>query len=106
MNVEVLTEELAYNRHLKQYRMFIIDRPMVAGYHKHQQSRGKSGGKEELLAIRRTHSEHYKLLQCFEHHREVCVCVSVCVCVCAVWSVLWMYPDPLFSRCWLRQTRD
>ena len=76
MDVEVVSEELAYNRHLKQYRMFIIDRPMVPGYHKQQQARGKGEGKEELLAVRRTHSEHYKLLLCFENHREVFVCVQ------------------------------
>lgn len=96
MNVKVLTEELAYNSHLKQYRMFIVDRPMVAGYHKHPQPKG--GRKEELLAIRRTHSEHYKLLQCFENHREVCVFSVVSVVVCSQMS--------LCCRCLLKQTRE
>ena len=68
IEVQVLAEELAYNKMLQQYRMFIVDRPMVHGLHRQQ----SKDSKEDLLAVRRTHSGHYKLLQCFENHRQVC----------------------------------
>ena len=68
IEAQVLAEELAYNKTLQQYRMFIVDRPMVHGLHRQQ----SKDSKEDLLAVRRTHSGHYKLLQCFENHRQVC----------------------------------
>ena len=73
IDVEVLAEELAYNKHLHQYRMFIVNRPMVSGWYHRRNSRDKAGGssKEDLIAVRRSHSDHFRLIQCFENHRLV-----------------------------------
>lgn len=72
IDVEVLAEELAYNKHLQQYRMFIVNRPMVSGwYHRRNSKGGKAGSKEDLIMVRRSHSDHFRLLQCFENHMQV-----------------------------------
>ena len=71
IDVEVLAEELAYNKHLHQYRMFIVDRPMVSGSYNRRNSKGAKS-KEDLIRIRRSHSDHFRLIQCFENHMQVC----------------------------------
>ena len=75
ISVKVLSEELAYNSKLKQYRMFIVDRPLIAGI-KARDVEGKDGDLalgEKLLTHYRTLDDHKKLLYSFSRHTEVSI---------------------------------
>ena len=65
----VLSEELAYNRSFKQYRIFVIDRPLVGGTHKRKSKTAVT--KEDMLVPRQTLEENMRLLECFSRHNEV-----------------------------------
>lgn len=66
----VLGEELAYNRSLEQYKMFILDRPLDPNY-KPTAPRHSGGKVSDMLRPRRTFSEHRELLWSFSNHLEV-----------------------------------
>ena len=97
LNVRVISEELAYNCRLKQYRMFIVDRPLVAGITP-KSAEGRDGGlasREKLLTRCVTLDDHKKLLCSFSRHSEVSIRRSVVmafeyqgkVCVCGCFHV-------------------
>ena len=72
LTVKVLAEELAYNKKYNQYKMFVIDRPLVGGV---KAKKEKGVTKEELLVPRHTVADHKRLLQCFQKHTEVNIIV-------------------------------
>ena len=64
----MLSEELAYNKSYKQYRMFITDRPLIEVTQRRKNTVTTS---EDLLMPRKSVSEHLNLLECFSKHKEV-----------------------------------
>ena len=79
--IDIIAEELAYNKKYSQYKMFIIKSPLIEGG-SHQAKKGNKGlSKEDLLIPRRTNTDHLQLLQCFHKHEEVC-CYCLCCCCC------------------------
>ena len=64
----VLSEELAYNKSYKQYRMFVTDRPLIEVT---QRRKNTVTTTEDLLIPRKSVSEHLNLLECFVKHKEV-----------------------------------
>ena len=130
LSVRVVSEELAYNSGLKQYRMFIVDRPLVAGI-KPRNAKGHDGrvaSGEKLLTQYHTLDDHKRLLYSFSQHRKVsiltfvvglqcrgknvvamcarvcfrvCVCVCMCVCVCVQAMQLLDQEVQLFKKNYL-----
>ena len=68
LTAKVLSEELAYNKSYKQYRMFITDRPLIEVTQRRKNTVTTS---EDLLMPRKSVSEHLNLLECFAKHKEV-----------------------------------
>ena len=66
----MLSEELAYNKSYKQYRMFITDRPLIEVTQRRKNTVTTS---EDLLIPRKSVSEHLNLLECFVKHKEVII---------------------------------
>lgn len=66
LSVAVLSEELAYNRQLQQFRMFIIDRPLDPNY----KPSGVRGSHYYATKTRRKFEEHVHFLKSFDNHRE------------------------------------
>lgn len=65
----IISEELAYNKSLKQYRIFIIDRPLVEG--PQRRSKPTAATKEDMLAPKQSLQDYLKLLECFAKHNQV-----------------------------------
>jgi hypothetical protein len=66
LSVQVLAEELAYNRQLQQFKMFIVDRPLDPSY----KPSGVRGNHYFATKTRRKFEEHVHFLKSFENHRE------------------------------------
>ncbi|CAI8012638.1 Ankyrin repeat domain-containing protein 27 [Geodia barretti] len=66
LSIQVLSEELAYNRQLQQFKMFIVDRPLDPNY----KPSGVRGSHYFATKTRRKFEEHVHFLKSFENHRE------------------------------------
>lgn len=106
-SVTVLGEELAYNKSLKQFKMFIVDRPLDPNYKvgcchvwllfcgfilptwNCQEPEGHATvvrdivGLKDALERKKSYKEHREFLESFQNYREVrkqTVVKSKCVC--------------------------
>lgn len=81
LSIKVISEELAYNSRLKQYRMFVVDHPLVTGLKARNPDKqsGALATREELLTRSRTLDQHKDMLGLFDRHREVGAALS-CDC--------------------------
>ncbi len=71
IGVDILAEELAYNKKYSQYKLFIIKTPLIETNQHQKKEKGGSLSMEDMLIPRRTTTEHLQLLQCFNKHEEV-----------------------------------
>ncbi len=69
LTVDVIAEELAYNKRYNQYRMFVVSSPLTGAGHQQRRERGVT--KEDLLVPRHSLQDHLRLLQCFGKHEQV-----------------------------------
>jgi hypothetical protein len=66
LSVVVLSEELAYNRQLRQFKMFVVDRPLDPNY----KPSGLRDSHYYATKTRRKIEEHVHFLKSFENYRE------------------------------------
>lgn len=70
--VKVLAEELAYNKSLKQFKMFIIDKPLDPNYKGPEGVEQRKAGSvlKDALDRKRTYKEHRDFLVSFPNYKE------------------------------------
>lgn len=72
-HVTVIAEELAYNKSLKQFKMFIVDKPLDPSYKEpegQEVSVGGHSGLKDVLERKRTYQEHRRFLTIFQNYKD------------------------------------